>query len=261
MKALVISGGGCKGSFAGGIAEYLIKDCCNKYEIFVGCSTGSLLLPHLALKKIDKIKNIFTSVRQEDIFNICPFRIKKTPSGVSTKINHFNTLRSFLKGCVTFGESHNLRSLISKSILPEELQEINDRNIKITLAVSNLSKDRVEYISAKDNNHKDFCDWAWASYNYIPFMSVFEKNGNQYADGGFGGFIPIVQAINEGATDIDVIVLEPAHTQAIYPPVTNPFALLLRTFHFMNQQNSVKDLVIGNLMCINRKVCIIRLKY
>jgi predicted patatin/cPLA2 family phospholipase len=28
MKALVISGGGSKGAFAGGIAEYLIRDCC-----------------------------------------------------------------------------------------------------------------------------------------------------------------------------------------------------------------------------------------
>jgi predicted patatin/cPLA2 family phospholipase len=55
MKALVISGGGSKGAFAGGIAEYLIRDCCISYELF-GCSTGSLLMPHLALGKIDKIK-------------------------------------------------------------------------------------------------------------------------------------------------------------------------------------------------------------
>jgi predicted patatin/cPLA2 family phospholipase len=40
MKALVISGGGSKGAFAGGIAEYLIKDYCTSYELFVGCSTG-----------------------------------------------------------------------------------------------------------------------------------------------------------------------------------------------------------------------------
>jgi predicted patatin/cPLA2 family phospholipase len=36
MKALVISGGGSKGAFAGGIAEYLIRDCCISYELFVG---------------------------------------------------------------------------------------------------------------------------------------------------------------------------------------------------------------------------------
>jgi hypothetical protein len=50
-------------NFAGGIAEYLIRDCCISYELFVGCSTGSLLMPHLALGKIDKIK-VSTSVGQ-----------------------------------------------------------------------------------------------------------------------------------------------------------------------------------------------------
>lgn len=254
MKALVISGGGCKGSFAGGIAEYLILDCCHQYDIFVGCSTGSLLLPHLSLKNIDKIKNIFTNVRQEDIFNICPFKIKKTPTGITTKINHINTVRSFIKGCATFGESQNLRALINKSILQEELDEIKTNKIKIILAVSNLSKDVVEYIHADQCSHQDFCDWAWASCNYIPFMSVCEKNGFQYADGGFGGFIPIMQAIEQGATDIDVIVLEPAQHTISHNKLKNPFELLLRTFHFMNHQNSIKDLLIGQLMGLNRKV-------
>ena len=33
MKALVISGGGSKGAFAGGVAEYLIDEKNNEYEI------------------------------------------------------------------------------------------------------------------------------------------------------------------------------------------------------------------------------------
>ena len=35
-KALVISGGGSKGAFAGGIAEYLLKEKNNTYDIFLG---------------------------------------------------------------------------------------------------------------------------------------------------------------------------------------------------------------------------------
>lgn len=110
MKALVISGGGSKGAFAGGIAEYLVKDCDFKYDIFVGCSTGSLLLPHLAIGKVDKIKRIYTSVTQKDIFSISPFRISKTVKGYETSINHFNTLRTFLKGCPTFGRAKTFGS-------------------------------------------------------------------------------------------------------------------------------------------------------
>ena len=47
MKALVISGGGSKGAFAGGIAQYLIEEKKKNYELFVGTSTGSLMLTHL----------------------------------------------------------------------------------------------------------------------------------------------------------------------------------------------------------------------
>jgi predicted acylesterase/phospholipase RssA len=54
MKALVISGGS-KGAFAGGVAHLLEKEA-DKYDIFIGTSTGSLLISHLALNKNSKKK-------------------------------------------------------------------------------------------------------------------------------------------------------------------------------------------------------------
>ena len=38
MKALVISGGGSKGAFAGGVAQYLMRNQGREYDIFVGTS-------------------------------------------------------------------------------------------------------------------------------------------------------------------------------------------------------------------------------
>ena len=58
MKALVISGGGSKGAFAGGVAQYLIEEKKKDYELFVGTSTGSLMLTHLALGKIEELKHL-----------------------------------------------------------------------------------------------------------------------------------------------------------------------------------------------------------
>ena len=254
MKALVISGGGSKGAFAGGVAEYLIRDCCTNYDLFVGCSTGSLLLPHLALGKIDKIKTIYTSVTQDSIFNICPFKIKKTAKGFETKINHFNTLRTFIKKSATFGESENLRALIKNSITAEEFNALNESRKKIIFAVSNFTDDKTEFKHLSQCTHEDFCDWAWASCNFTPFMSLFYKNGKQYADGGFGSYIPILCAIENGATAIDVIILENEENLKTNKSVTNPFSLLLRTFRFMNHQNISKDLIIGKLVGLNKKV-------
>lgn len=256
MKALIISGGGSKGAFAGGIAEYLINDCCHQYDLFVGCSTGSLLLPHLANGNIEKIKNIYTTVTQEDIFNINPFRIKKTKNGLQTNINHFNTIRAFLKGCPTFGESQNLRKLIKSSLSEEEFNAIRQNHKKVILTVSNFTLDTIEYYNSTEANYEDFCDWAWASANFIPFMSVLNKNGYQYADGGFGNFIPILCALENGATEIDVIILENETNEKKHPIFNNPFALLFRTFKFMNNQSTSKDIIIGKLMGMNKEITI-----
>ena len=67
MKALVMSGGGSKGAFAGGVAQFLIQEKENKYDIFVGTSTGSLMVTHLALGYLEDLKDIYTSVSQRSI--------------------------------------------------------------------------------------------------------------------------------------------------------------------------------------------------
>ena len=54
-KALVISGGGSKGAFAGGVAQYLMEQEKREYDMFLGTSTGSLLAPHLAVNDIAKL--------------------------------------------------------------------------------------------------------------------------------------------------------------------------------------------------------------
>lgn len=254
MKALVISGGGSKGAFAGGISEYLINDCCHQYDLFVGCSTGSLLLTHLSLGKIEKIKNIYTSVSQNNIFSINPFKIKKTKKGYKTSINHFNTLKTFVKGCPTFGESFSLKELIKKSITRDEFQTLKKGTKKVIFTVSNLTLDTIEYYSSDQCTYEDYCDWAWASCNFTPFMSILNKNGYQYADGGFGSFVPILAAIDKGACDIDVIILESEEQANKNPIIKNPFSLLFRTFKFMNHQNSSKDIIIAKLVGLNKKV-------
>ena len=116
MRALVISGGGSKGAFAGGIAQYLLEEEKRSYDLFLGTSTGSLLISHLALNKIAEIKEIYTNVDQSSIFNINPFLIVNRKGVERIKINHLNVLKNFIRGSKTFGESYNLRKLIEDQI-------------------------------------------------------------------------------------------------------------------------------------------------
>ena len=246
-KALVISGGGSKGAFAGGVAEYLLKEKKNTYDIFLGTSTGSLMVSHLALGEVDALKTIYTGVNQRSIFNINPFRIINKNGVTIVNIRHSATLLSFLKGSKTFGESKNLRKLIVKKITRDIYDAILKEKKEVVVTISNFTANRIEYKSMQEHSYEDFCDWIWGSCNYIPFMSLLEKNGYQYGDGGFGCLIPIREAIERGAKVIDAIILETEITQINRMPAKNPFSLLLTIQEFMMEHVEKHNITIGKL--------------
>ena len=245
MRALVISGGGSKGAFAGGVAQYLIEDLKKDYDLFIGTSTGSLLVNHLALKKVGKIKKVYTSVTNDDIFSVCPFLVRKKHGVEQIAINHLNVLRNIARGSNTFGESYELKKLLYKSFTHEEFINIKNSPQDIIVTVSNLSLNQVEYKSIKDFDYDTFIDWIWISCNYTPFMSLARRNGCEYADGGMGCMVPIEEAVKRGATEIDAIILRTEVTQLNRLPSRNPFELLTHMFSFMLDRIEKQNVRIG----------------
>jgi NTE family protein len=175
MNALVISGGGSKGAFAGSVAQYLIQELKRDYQLFLGTSTGSLLVSHLALNEIDKIKSVYTNVNNNSIFNVCPFTIKEKHGTENIAINHLNVVLNFLKGSKTFGESYNLKKLIQKTLTEDEFSCLKNASKDIIVTVSNLSLNQVEYKCLRDFDYEEFVDWIWISCNYTPFMTLVKK--------------------------------------------------------------------------------------
>ena len=253
-KALVISGGGSKGAFAGGVAQYLINNENKEYDIFVGTSTGSLMVSHLALGKLEDLKKLYTNVNQKTIFSNNPFKIKNIDGEKVISIRHLNTLWNFLNGRKTFGESKNLRTLIKKHITKNMYHEIREKNKNVVVTVSNLTTNQIEYKTIDECTYDDYCDWIWASCNYVPFMSLLEKNNCQYADGGFGSLVPIREAIIRGATEIDAIILETEITQFNRLPAKNPFSLLFDLFDFMLTNVERHNITIGKLAAKSKGV-------
>lgn len=250
MRALVISGGGSKGAFGGGIAEYLISEKKRQYDIFVGTSTGSLLVPHLALDNIDGIRRAYCNVTQRDIYNVSPFRIKRKQSETFVKINHWNIIQMFFKGKKTFGEHLNLLKTIRKTLTEEMYERLRANDKTVVVSVANLSLNIMEYKYASDFNYCDFTEWMWTSTSFAPFMGIVKKNGYDYADGGFGNQIPIEEAISAGASEIDVIVLNPKYSMPNKSETHNAFDVLLKTMDFMHNRISRNDLYIGHLQSI-----------
>ncbi|MEO0506778.1 MAG: patatin-like phospholipase family protein [Bacteroidota bacterium] len=260
MRALVISGGGSKGAFAGGVAQFLIQEAQYKYDLFVGTSTGSLLISHLALNKLDKIKEIYSSVNQKSIFNICPFVVRKKHGLEVIGINHWNVLRNFLRGKKTFGESENLRKLIRDSVTQAEFETLKQGSSDVVVTVSNLSLNQVEYKSFNECTYEEFCDWIWISSNYTPFMSLVKRNGCEYADGGLGSLVPIEEALRRGATEIDVVVLRTEVNYLNRMPVRSSFELITTMSEFMLDRIENQNIRIGKLVA-NQKDAIINFYY
>ena len=113
--------------------------------------------------------------------------------------------------------------------------------------MSNLTANRIEYKSIQECGYEDFCDWIWASCNYVPFMSLLEKNNQEYADGCFGALVPIREAIKRGATEIDAIILETEKVQINKIPSKNPLSLMLNVFDFTIGNVERHNITIGEL--------------
>ncbi|HMR16330.1 MAG TPA: patatin-like phospholipase family protein [Mariniflexile sp.] len=254
MRALVISGGGSKGAYAGGVAQYLIKEKGHQYNLFLGTSTGSLLVPHIAADKIDKIYEVFTDVKQSNIFSINPFRVRKKGDREYVSINFLNSIWQFIKMKRTFGESKALKRYLKKHFTEEEFNFIRTTKEDVIVTVSNLSKNIVEYKSIKECTYDEFCEWIWISCNYIPFMSLAKVNGFEYADGAFGCVVPIREAIQRGATEIDAVVLESENLEYMKVLGKNPFSLMLNLFGHLLDQVERSDILIGKLAAKNRQV-------
>lgn len=256
MRALVISGGGSKGAFAGGVAQYLIENKQLHYDIFIGTSTGSLLVSHLALKKVEEIKQVYTNVSQDAIFDVCPFIIKRKQGIETIAINHYNVLRNIFKGSKTFGESHNLKNLIKNNFSKEDFDQLKQSHMDIVITVSNLSINQVEYKSINDFEYEEFCEWIWMSCNYTPFMTLVKKGGCEYADGGLGSMVPIEEAIRRGATTVDAIILQTEITQLNRMPSLNAFSLLTNMFAFMLDRIESQNIRIGKFVASNQNAII-----
>lgn len=254
MKAMVISGGGSKGAYAGGVAHHLVKKQHKDYNLFIGTSTGSLLLPHLALGKVEKLKSIYTQVTPKDIFSINPFIIRKKGNREYVTIKHWNVVWQLLRNKRTFGESKNLRRNIGRNFTIHEFNTLKASDKEVVITVSNLTKNKVEYKSIKDYGYEDFCDWMWISANYIPFMSLVTKDGYDYADGGFGAVSPIREAIRRGAKDVDAIILEAENMEHNIVLGKNPFSLMVNLFAFVVDQIEFHNIAEGKLAALSKDV-------
>ncbi len=253
-RLLVVSGGGARGAWGVGIANFL--DATGKrYAHIVGTSTGSLMAPLILLRKFDKLNRAYTSVSQKDIFTINPFR---KDGGIKL----LNAICRFNKP--SLGTTENLRTLIRQFITLEDYNLIrNDPSgLDFTVAIVNLRTLEPAYQSARQNpDYEQMVNWIWASANEPVFMSPYiTKNASgtedYWVDGGVRNVIPIRQgmqiALDSNYQAVDVIVnsLPDADEPSSTWPDGNPtlFKTLIRTLDTYGSGTREMNMTIGSLL-------------
>jgi NTE family protein len=255
-KGLVISGGGAKGAFAGGLSEYLVNNLKNDYTIFVGTSTGNLLIPFIALGEFEMLKEAYTSVTQDDIFTLNPFKVKLNNNGIiKTGINYWNVFKNIIiNKQKTFGDSSALRAFIKKFFDNDLYKRLLLTDKEVSSCVVNVTLGQKEFKCNKNYDWSDFTDWMYVSCCAPPFMSLVEVDGYEYTDGGVMENVPIQEAINMGATEIDVICLRPEGGSYKIEKIRNVFHWLIKIGQLHKEEITNGDINLSKLNLIEEDV-------
>ena len=246
MKALVLSGGGSKGSFTGGMVQFLSEVLEKDYDIFVASSTGTMLQTLASLKDFESLKKGYTEINMSDIYKVSP--LKKPMMGEEPKIDIVNAgWMHFVRREPTFGDNSNLIKTLKRFFPKEKYLKSLEMGKNIVVCVVNLSKGREEYYSSQElgpNGYEEFIKWSWISTSAVPFTLVSKVNGDYYADGGIMEHMPIQKAIDLGASEIDALSTKTkdysSDTNIDFG--ANPLKLLERVIDVMMFENFKKDI-------------------
>lgn len=268
MKALVLSGGGSKGAYVGGMLQYMKQEMGKDYNLYYGSSTGTLLQMLSSIDDFNSLKEGYTTMDINKMYDISPFKKKKKGQDVNqASINFFSVLRMLIfRRQPTFGDNRKFKKVIKKFFPYEKYIEAYDRGVDLTVVVTNMSKVRSEYYNMKSlgrdkKSYEDFIEWTWTSTCAVPFTSITRKivgsNGNiirngkdkdvyadYYADGGFMEHMPISKAILDGATYIDAITTSTEDYSSDKEPefCNNPLKLLSRMFDITLRESMERDI-------------------
>jgi predicted acylesterase/phospholipase RssA len=247
-RVLVISGGGARGAWGGGLIKAIYDHEKPDYRCIVGNSTGSLLAPLVAIDDYELMKECFTNISMEDIFDVNPFR-------EDGDINGWKAAWRVIFGRENLGETNNLKRIILDRFGPDRYKLLQQSGRTIKATVVNLSSNEVSYQSSANNNYEDMVDWIWASANQPVFMTAVDKLDKKWVDGGIKENVPIVEGLKyavENELDyIDVVVNNQEGIKTAPWPTgkskTNVIPKLLRIIDIFSDEVRLNDIEIGIL--------------
>lgn len=208
--ALVLSGGGSRGSYQIGVFKALL-DMEISIDMVFGSSVGSLNALMIAMGKHEEAEKLWLSIKTSNIFSLDGVK-KDLPKGVREIIK-----KSTLVGMPmeeVFGYAKKLKEGgaaaegLSK-LLDEYIDEplLRKSDMDFGVVITNMKDGKGEYILKKDMKKGRVKDYVIASSSCYPAAHFYEMNGIRYIDGGYADNMPISMALSKGADRIIAVNL------------------------------------------------------
>ena len=193
MRAIVLSGGGAKGSYEIGVWKALRKLNIN-YDIVTGTSVGALNGALMVQKDYLKALFLWYNLNYDDIFEIKKDYTKEDINKLYKE--------GILKGGV---DVTNLENTIKKYINPKKFFKSNIKYGLITVKFPSLK--HVEMTKEKLNK-QNLSHYLVASASCFPAFKLKKIDKEYYIDGGFYDNMPINLAVKMGATEVIAVDLD-----------------------------------------------------
>jgi len=231
MRALVLSGGGCKGAYQVGALSYLLGQLGRRYSILCGVSVGALNAAFLAQFASGEEKQ--ASAQLEALW--APL---DTPS-IYRKWPVFGEAAAIWKSSVY--DSTPLQRLVRTKLDAGKV-----RNSGKKLRVGAVSLNSGEYrVFAED--HPNLVEGVIASSAFPVMFAPVLIEGQLWTDGGVREVTPIQAAIDLGADTIDAIVCSPADSKAKFPAIPIALRVAERSIDLMSDEIIENDLKVAEL--------------
>lgn len=195
MKAVVLSGGGSKGSYQIGVWKALRK-LHIKYDIVTGTSVGALNGALMVQNSFKKACKLWKKIDMKLLF--CD---AATESRKKVDILNMYRVNFFKHGGM---DVENLQNLI-KSLIKQDV--FYQSRINYGLVTVNLSGKKAMQLEKKNIPKDKLADYLMASASCYPAFQKKDIDGKKYIDGGLFDNLPINFAASLGADDIIAVDL------------------------------------------------------
>lgn len=235
-RALVLSGGGCKGAYEVGAIEHLCGELGIEYDIICGVSVGALngsFLAQFPTGEANKASESLSALWDEIQGNKTIYK------------NWFGWWLAALWRPSVYN-SEPLQKLVRSKL---NVDAIHKSGKILRVGATSLVTGKYRTFS---ESYSDIASAVLASSAFPAMLTPVNLEGELWTDGGVRDITPLGAAIQLGAESVDIIICSPKEVSQSFPKSPKVLQMIERSLDIMSNEVNENDLTKADL--INRLV-------